>query len=340
MAGNRGFGDTLADGVVASGARRTRSALPTDSVLEARSQTLGQLAAGKLVTETVKWVDAKRCRPWAHHNRNQALLTEDSCRDLIEAFLSEKRQRLPAIVRRVAGDPDFDYEIIAGVRRHWTVLWLNAHNHPDFQFLVNVQQLTDEEAFRIADVENRARQDLTDLERARDYAKALGLFYDGKQKTMADRLRLEPGWLSRLLDLARLPKEVVAAFGDERVLKIEHAKQLGPLLRDARSSQRVLEAARVLAEAQQQAAQAGQALVRPADVVRDMLRAAAPKPRAKAKASQLILSSTRQPMIKVDRKRGGGLVIELVPKSGASLKELEASIRSLLESLPADKPLG
>ena len=182
-AGNRGFGDTLADGYEKGpGVAPARPSLPTDSVLASRSSTLADLASGKMVNERTMWVSAARCRPWAHHNRSQAWLNATTCADLIDSFQAEGRQRLPAIVRRLRDDPDFDYEIIAGVRRHWTVLWLNAHNYPDFEFLVTIQPLTDEEAFRLADIENRARQDLTDLERARDYSKALDLFYGGKQK--------------------------------------------------------------------------------------------------------------------------------------------------------------
>src|SRR3546814_19225205 len=76
---------------------------------------------------------------------------------------------MPAIVRRVRGEPDYDFEVICGARRHWSISWLRSHNYPDFRFLVDIRELSDEEAFRIADIENRAREDLSDLERARDY---------------------------------------------------------------------------------------------------------------------------------------------------------------------------
>ena len=71
---------------------------------------------------------------------------------------------MPATVRRVRDDPEFDFEVISGARRHWTVSWLRTHNYSDFRFLIEVRELTDEEAFRFADLENRAREDLTDLE--------------------------------------------------------------------------------------------------------------------------------------------------------------------------------
>src|SRR3546814_5332071 len=101
------------------------------------------------------------------------ILTEESCRDLIDAFLAAKKQRIPAIVRRLQGDPDFDFEIVAGVRRWWTVKWLRDHHHPEYDYLVTIQSVTDEEAFRVSDVENRSRKDITDWERGIEYSRAL-----------------------------------------------------------------------------------------------------------------------------------------------------------------------
>jgi ParB family chromosome partitioning protein len=339
---NKGFGDALADGYKAGGAAKpARPALPTDGVLSSRSSTLAELATGKLVTERTMWVRADRCRPWAHHNRDQELLNEETCADLIEAFKSEGRQRIPAIVRRIKDDPDFDYEIIAGVRRHWTVQWLNQNNYPDFEFLVTVQALTDEEAFRLADIENRARKDLTDLERARDYLKALDLFYGGKQAAMAERLNVTPAWLSRLLDLARMPAVIHEAFGDTALLKVEHAKNIAPLLRGGPATDKVLAEASVLADRQQAAKRAGEALLRPADVVRALQRAAIVRAApAKASSVETLLSATKRPMLKVMRKRAGGLTIDVLPKSGADAAEILKAIEALLSTPVNERSKG
>ena len=331
--GNKGFGDALADGYKpVPAAKPVRPALPTDGVLSSRSSTLAELATGKLVTERTMWVRADRCRPWAHHNRDQALLNEESCGDLIAAFKAEGRQRIPAVVRRLKDDASHDYEIIAGVRRHWTVSWLNAHNYPDFDFLVTVQALSDEEAFRLADIENRARKDLSDLERARDYLKALDLFYAGKQTAMAERLNVNPAWLSRLLDLARMPAVIHDAFGDPTLLKVEHAKNVAPLLRGGPGTAKVLAAAGELAERQQAARAAGEAVLRPADVVRLLQQAAVArsKPAKEQTRTEMILAPNKKPMLKVTRKRGGGIVMEVVPKSGAAPADLLKAIEAAL----------
>ena len=152
-------------------------------------------------------------------------------------------------MRRVEGDPEHDWEVICGARRHWTVSWMRAHHQPDFRFLVEPRELTDEEAFRLADLENRSRRDLSDYERARDYARAVERYYGGSQQQMAERLEVSRSWLSRYLELARLPAEIVAAFASPHAIGISHAAILAPLLRaDDQRDRIVAEARRLAAE--------------------------------------------------------------------------------------------
>ena len=73
-----------------------------------------------------------------------------------------------------------------------------------------VANLTDEEAFRLSDIENRDREDISDYERATDYADALGRYYENRQNAMAERLEVSEAWLSRYLLLAKTPKPDVS----------------------------------------------------------------------------------------------------------------------------------
>jgi ParB family chromosome partitioning protein len=176
---------------------------------------------------------------------------------------------VPAIVRRVAGDAAHRFEVICGARRHWCISWLRAHDYPDFKFIVEPRELTDEEAFRIADLENRSRTDLSDYERASDYARAVERYYDGNQQRMADRLQVSKSWLSRYLELARLPAEIVGCFASPHVIGISHAAALAPLLSHPHRRARVLEAAELLAVEQQALRRnAGKPLPSPAVVAR------------------------------------------------------------------------
>jgi ParB family transcriptional regulator, chromosome partitioning protein len=237
--GNKGFGDLLAADLDAPNSE-VEKIKPADSIIASRTDALARIASGKVVTDRTEFVDPVRCKPWRLHNRDLDHLNEESCRDLIDAFLSAKKQRIPAIVRRVAGDPDHDYEIIAGVRRWWTAKWLRENNHPEFDYLVTVQKLTDEEAFRVSDVENRSRKDITDWERAREYTRALAEFYDGSQSRMAEHLNISKSWLSRLIDVARLPEEIVAAFADRHDITVRVARDIKPLMSDRKALLRMI----------------------------------------------------------------------------------------------------
>ncbi len=195
-----------------------------------RGNALNERVSGKQEEKLHLWVEPEQCAMWARHNRDYALLTEENCRDLIDGIRSQGRQEFPAIVRRVAGAPH-EFEVICGARRHFAVSWLRANNYPQFKYLIEVRDLSDEEAFRLADIENRDREDISDYERAVDYADAIKHYYGGVQKTMADRLEVSPVWLSRYLDLAKLPEEVVAAYPSKNDIKELHARVLKPLLK-------------------------------------------------------------------------------------------------------------
>ena len=319
--GNRGFGAAITEGI--ANAPQPAHPSPARDVLGSRSGALSQLASGKLVTDRTEWVDPARCRPWALHNRALELLDSVSCADLIESIKAEGRQRIPAIVRRLKGDPDHDYEIIAGVRRWWSITWLRAHNYPDFHYLVTIQSVTDEEGFRLADVENRARRDISDIERARDYLRALDLFYGGSQTAMAARLNVSNGWMSRILEVGRLPQSIVDAFPDSRAITARHAGQLAPALRQPNSRDRMLDiAAGLIGETTAQ---------EPHQIVTTLLAAAAVR-RPRAAPPTEILSAQGKPMLRIEGKgRGKGVTIKVLPRSGAEREDLRSAILQVLD---------
>lgn len=303
-------------------------------VLGGRHNRLAELASGAVVNSPQELVDPARCRIWARHNRDYAALSEARCADLIESLLAQGRQEVPAIVRRVADDPAHDFEVICGARRHWSVAWLRAHNHPEIRYLVEIRDLTDEQAFRVADLENRARADLSDLERARDYLKALDLYYDGRQKDMAKRLNQSEAWLSRYLDLARLPPEVVAAFPDPFELKISHIAPLKALLKAEGDGDAVRAEAQRLASAR---AGGGAGLPATApETIRALTAAAAARP-AKAAPSKsgsepvVLRNAAGTPLVRVEGADRRGLSLTLLCKGGGARAEAEAALKQLLD---------
>ena len=231
-------------------------------------------------------------------------------------------------MRRLRDDPDHDYEIIAGVRRWWTVQWLREHNHPEFDYLVTVQQLTDEEAFRVSDVENRSRKDITDWERAHEYEAALEEFYEGSLTQMAEHLNISKSWLSRMLNVARLPGGIVTAFSDRHDITVRIARDLKPLANDQRARTAMeTEAVALVAEREGGA----EPLSGPETAKRLLKATLAPtKPARKTKADT-IKSKEGRPMLTVNRPaKGEGVTIKVLPGSGASKDELISAIGKVL----------
>ncbi|WP_068089569.1 ParB/RepB/Spo0J family partition protein [Novosphingobium rosa] len=307
------------------------------SILNSRNNRLADLAAGSVVNNQQELVDPARCRIWHRHNRDYTALTPERCNDLIESITAQGKQEVPAIVRRLSGDPDFDYEVICGARRHWAVTWLRSHNYPDIRYLVEVRNLTDEQAFRVSDLENRARVDLSDVERARDYLKALDLYYDGKQKAMAARLNQSEAWLSRYLDLARLPEEIIAAFADPLELKINHIGVLKPILKPEESRGLVLAEAGRISDLRERGEEGVPTAV--LDVLRALVAAASkasknPEKKAAPKKTGLDAglyhSEAGVPLLRVEKKDRKGLNIQLLTRGGGSKEDVERAFKEML----------
>jgi ParB family chromosome partitioning protein len=276
------------------------------------------VSSGKKVTRVVRRVDPDRCRIWARHNRRYDLLSPESCSDLIEGFRQQGGQEFPAIVRRVTDGAPFDYEVISGARRHWTARFLK------YDFLIEERQLSDLEAFRLSDVENRHREDLSDYERAVDYLLALDLYYDGSQKQMAMNLERSEGWLSRYLDLARLDPVVMEAVRDVREITVNQARVIKPLL-GGRTRTAVLEKAREFASLPVK--------LSAQEVFRSLTSVAAEPKAVKGIATLAMVQAkeTGKVLIVARRQGRGGLVIQIDGRSGAGKAEVVAALTELVE---------
>jgi len=263
------------------------------------------------------------------------LLNEAACGDLLESLRAQGEQEFPAIVRRVEDNPAFDYEVICGARRHWSVSYLRNVEHREIRYLVEERELTDEQAFRLADVENRSRKDISDYERALDYRHAVETFYGGVAQRMAERLEVSKTWLSRFLDLAKLPTDVVEAFGDIRLLRENHAREIKPLLADSGLRSKVMAEAKRLAAEQAALASAGKAHLEPAKVIAALKAAAAsPRPEVKlAKGATVISSDNGAALFTLARKGPKTVVLELALDADASNADFRAAFQRELQRL-------
>ena len=170
--------------------------------------------------EFVLNLDPKRVRPSVWANRHDASFASkefDSLRDQIESAGGNIQ---PIKVRPLKNDPDHDYEIAYGHRRHRACLILGL------QVLAIVEPLSDQQLFIDMERENRGRQDLSPWEQGLHYRRALdhGLFPSARQLALSTGASV--GLVSGALALADLPSEVVAAFGNPLVLQYRYASVL------------------------------------------------------------------------------------------------------------------
>jgi ParB family chromosome partitioning protein len=254
-----------------------------------REGALSDIAQGRIRDVRLRMLDPKVCRMWERHNRIYDLLNHENCADLINSIRAQGKQEIPALVRRLKNDPEgFEYEVISGARRHFAVSYLrDTENRKEIFYLAEVRDLADEEAFRFADLENRGRQDISDYERGREYQQALADYYGGNLTRMAQRMEVSKALLSSYISLARLPREVLDAYGDPRQIAVRHGQQLSPLLKGDRRDA-VLERAGQIARAQDEARAIGGAAMMSGAEVFKQLKAAAPKlkPAASPKAER------------------------------------------------------
>lgn len=326
--GNRGFADLVAG----EGGRASKEVRlpPRTGLLSSRENRLAELVGGQAVTRVHELVDPARCRIWTAHNRNYAALDDTTCADLIESMRAQGRQEVPAIVRRVKG-ASTDFEVICGARRHWTVSWLRAHGMPDLRFMVEPRELDDEEAFRISDLENRSRRDLSDFERAVDYARAIERYYDGSQQRMAERLNVTKSWLSRYLELARLPRFVTDAFGSTIVIGISHAAILAPLLRAPFTRQRLEEAAAAVTAEQAARRSSERPLLSAAQVMAELTGRKTSAPSATKQA--VIRDDRKRILVSGERSSTGVLTLKVTPLGSRHPETTLDGIRSLMGQL-------
>lgn len=298
-----------------------------------RENALARVASGQVRQVTQLLLDPARVRIWPGNARIQAQLSEDSCRDLIDSILAEGGQKVPAMVRHVSGDPDHDYELIAGTRRHFAISWLRANSYPDIRLLAQVADLDDEAAFRLADIENRARKDISDIERARNYAEALIAHYGGKAVRMAERLRLSKGWLSKMLKAAAIPDAVLAAFANLHELTLNPAYKLATALDDAPRAQAIAhEADLIVAENQIAAETDAPPLPAPA-VLRRLLAATATQRQPSKDFRMEVAGQHGRPILAVKGVNRQGVTLHLPMASGASDDQLAEAVRQVLATL-------
>lgn len=334
MSRKSGFGSLMSDHLAADEVPIDAPPRPRTSILSSRDRAITDTLRNEKTV--VLRLDPAECTIWPGNARDYSQLDEHRLQGLIQSIIAEGGNKFPVTVRRKSQGEGF--ELLVGTRRHWSVAWLRQNGYPEMTLLAHVVAIDDEAAFRLADIENREREDITDLERARNYKQALDIYYGGHQSRMADRLRISESTLSRLLRLADLPDAVVRAYPNEASIKVRHIQDLGPLLSSLAGKQALTLAAEAISEEQQQRRLAGKPVIEAADVVRRLADAVSPKKKASSPQARELKSKRGSTLGRIVSDRRNSFVFQVV-KTDATIEEVvEAFRQSLLDSRLGLKP--
>jgi len=298
---------------------------PKQNFTNKRLEAFGE--AARLVKRPTIRLKPSECSIWPGNARDYSLLDEHRLRSLIDSILAENGNRIPAVVRKTTNS-ECPYELVIGTRRHWAISWLNANHYPDIYLIAIVEDIDDEAAFRLADIENREREDISDLERGLNYKAAVDTYYGGVQLRMAERLKISKSQLARYIALTELPPFVVSAFSSPMDLHAKYAEKLLPVLRDPVARAKIETAADQLASEQSFRRSGDEQPIAGPEVVARLLQALVTKGRVQKAA---ISANDGTTIGLVDRDQRKMLTITL-SQSELSTDEILRALRPVIES--------
>jgi ParB family chromosome partitioning protein len=238
-------------------------------------------------------------------------------------------------VRRT-GEEAKPYEVIAGSRRHFAISWLRSNNYPNFEFVVQIEDIQDEQAFRLSDVENRARKDVSAWERGVSYQRALTTYYNNNVQEMADRLRMSSRNLRYLLDIARLPLTMLSAFASPTELTITNSGALIKRFKEGQGSQTaILNEALRIAEHQRELRATGKLPIPAVDVIKRLVavREESGETDKRAKQGHIITNADGRTLMTWSPPRGrGGLSFSIPNDKTIDPKDLKRAFAEIVDA--------
>jgi len=275
--------------------------------------------------EVIQTVNPFRCRMWDLHDRLEAHINEGSCRAEIESF-QRHGQIVPALGRRLIGDPAHDYELICGGRRLFIARYLNK------PLLIEVRSMSDREAIIAMDIENRHRQDISPYERGRSYVNWLRSGNFRSQDDIAKSLKISASQVSRLVKLARLPCVVVDAFSAASEICESWGLEIAEALEDPQRRRAIIHVARRLAakNPRESAATVHRELVLAGQKIRTVKKPA---------HDEVVFDDCGAPLFRVRYQRNAvALVLPTGKLSPTSLGHIRQAICRLMQSVEGSAP--
>lgn len=286
----------------------------------------GFTEAARMVKRPTIRLKPSECAVWPGNAREYDRLSEPRLRSLIESIQAENGNRIPVVVRRKQ-QGSCQYELITGTRRHWAVAWLNANHYPDIELVAIIEDIDDEAAFRLADIENREREDISDLERGLNYKAAIDNYYGGVQSRLAERVKISSSSLARYIGLTELPQTVLSAFASPLDLQSSYGDKLLPAIRNPATRSKIEAAAQLIAAEQSYNQSIDEQTISGPEVYSRLLKAISGKSGRPQKAA---IERNGQQIGVVEKDRARGLTLTLSP-TDLSVDDILEALRPMLE---------
>ena len=147
------------------------------------------------------------------------------------------------MARRLKGDPNFDYELIYGMRRRFACELLGK------KLKLRVVEADDAQAAVLMHIENADRQDITPMERALSFQMQIEAKVFATQDALAEAIGLSKGQVAKMLKAAAVLKHATLAglFADKSAIPVIQAYNLAMLLERPGAKEVILQAAKNLA---------------------------------------------------------------------------------------------
>lgn len=165
-------------------------------------------------------LDPARVRRSRFADRHPNAFVDAAFKDLCDLIRGTGGNTEAAKVRPIEGDPNFDYELASGHRRHAACLELGL------PFKAEVHAYSDQELLKQMRSENSGRKELSGFELGRHYSGLIAekTFVSGRD--LAGKLGVSQSIVQRLLKFADLPDAIIAAFPDPREIRVEWVDRL------------------------------------------------------------------------------------------------------------------
>jgi len=174
--------------------------------------------------DPVRYIDPSRVRPSQYSNRLQEAYADEAFQSLRSEIERTGGNLEPATVRPLDGDPDFDYELASGHRRHAATLSLGL------PLLARIKAMTDIELLRQMDAENSEHSPPSHYELGLRYKQLLENKTFSSRDELIVELKLQRNHVHRCLQIVSLDRDIILAFPSPRDIRARWINTLGSLM--------------------------------------------------------------------------------------------------------------